>query len=257
MDSYGQKIKNLFKPFFTSTKQENISDKIIEQNNKLLELKKCQAKDIMVVRTNMKVLEENATYDEIVAFYEQHKCSHIPIYQKSLDHIIGILNIKDLLLVKDKEHFSLTTILYEPFFVHEFKKLEELIKIIKKPYVPMIIVIDEYGGTSGLITKENIINELVYYLSDNHYSKDFLELNSKEYLLNGNVKIKYVNDKLQLNLSSEFDTIAGFILSLLGYFPKEKEKIIYDTESIIFYVDEIKNNKIEKIRIMRFNKTSL
>ncbi|MBU3811318.1 MAG: hemolysin family protein [Candidatus Niameybacter stercoravium] len=209
-------------------------------------------KDVMIPRTDMIAVDVNATYDEIIELYKQEQFSRMPVYQESHDNIIGVIYMKDLLLKQfDPKDFIISDFLRDVYFVHEFKRIDELFKEMRSKKIGMAIVVDEYGGTSGIVTLEDLIEEIVGDIDDEYDMTEdsFVKIADKEYLVDGSFRISDFNDELNLDISSnEFDSIGGFIIGLLDRFPDEGEVVVYD--DITFKVEETMNNRINKLRIL-------
>ncbi len=211
-----------------------------------------QAKDVMIPRTDMVAIDINLPYEDIINIFKQEQYSRIPVYEDTIDNIVGILYVKDLLFLENnKDEFLLNKYIREPHFTYEFKSTKELFEEMRTDRIHMVIVLDEYGGTEGIVTIEDLIEEIVGDIED-EYDKEIHEIEvikEDEYLVYGSVKIEDVNELIGTNIESEdFDSIGGFIIGVLGKFPESGEIIEYD--DIKFIVENIKKNKIEKIRIM-------
>lgn len=210
------------------------------------------AKDIMIPRTDMTSLSIDADYEEVRALYKCAPFSRIPIYEDTQDHIVGILHIKDLIINNaNEQNFALSSFLRTPYFIHEFKRIDELLKEMREHKLGIAIVLDEYGGTAGLVTMEDLIEEIVGDIDDEYdtASSDFVKVSDSEYLVDGAFRLSDVNDKLNTNISSdEFDSIGGFVIGLFDRFPDNGEEILY--ENMTFYVEETEHNRINRLRIL-------
>lgn len=208
-------------------------------------------KDVMIPRTDMVAIDIDSTYEEILELYNQEQFSRMPVYQETHDNIIGVLYIKDLLFKRfDHEHFSVKDFLREVYFVHEFKRIDELFKEMRLKKIGMAVVVDEYGGTSGLITMEDLIEEIVGDIDDEYdiTEDNFIKISDSEYLVDGTYRISDFNEKLNLDIiSNEFDSMGGFIIGLLDRFPDECEVVTY--ENLTFVVEDTCNNRINKLKI--------
>ena len=209
-------------------------------------------KDVMIPRTDMVAIDLNATYDDILELYKEEQFSRMPVYEESYDNIVGVIYMKDLLLGKfNHDDFNVQDILREVYFVHEFKRIDELFKELRSKKTGMAIVVDEYGGTAGLVTMEDLIEEIVGDIDDEYdvTENDFIAVSDTEYLVDGTFRISEFNEKLNLDISSnEFDSIGGFIIGLLDRFPDEGEVVEY--EGITFHVEDTHNNRINKLRVL-------
>ena len=253
---------NVTKPFITSDELKtivNVSHEegvLLDEEKEMIcnvfEFGSTSAKDIMVPRTDMIAIERNATYEEILSLYKENTYSRMPIYEDSADNIIGILHIKDLLLNSvNKNEFHIDEFLREPYFVHEFKRTDELFKEMRSHKLGMCIVLDEYGGTAGLVTMEDLIEEIVGDIDDEYdeTGDEIKKINEHEYLIEGSARITEVNELIHLNISSEdFDSIGGFVIGLFDRFPSEGEEITYN--NIKFIVSATSNNRINSLKVI-------
>lgn len=209
------------------------------------------AKDIMVPRTDMIAIDLSATYQDIIALYKEEQFSRMPVYEESYDHIVGILHIKDLILNQiDPENFRMRDFLREPYFVHEFKSNDELFKEMRAEKIGVAIVLDEYGGTAGLVSMEDLVEEIVGDIDDEYDQahQEIVKISDTEYIVEGTSRIPDINENLNLNIISEdFDSIGGFVIGLFDRFPNTGEEIRF--EHLIFKVEETLNNRINQIRI--------
>ena len=210
------------------------------------------AKDIMVPRTDMTAIDQDATYEEILEIYKKDQFSRMPVYAESYDHIIGVLHIKDLILnATNPNNFKLKDYLREAYFIHEFKNNDELFQELREQKVGIAIVLDEYGGTAGLVSMEDLIEEIVGDINDEYdqVQQEIIKVNDHEYLLEGTSRISEINDILNLNIISEdFDSIGGFVIGLFDRFPDAKEEIQF--ENLTFKVEETSNNRINRLRVL-------
>jgi CBS domain containing-hemolysin-like protein len=212
-----------------------------------------QVKDVMVQRVDIIALEQSLTLEETMEIIKNERFSRMPVYTENIDNIVGILNVKDLFFIHSdeyKENFSLEKFMREPSYTFEFKKITELFRDMKKEKNHMAIVLDEYGGTVGIVTIEDLIEEIVGEISD-EYDEDETEVDvikEDEYLVSGSVRIEDINDLIGTSIESEeFDSVGGFIIGQLGRFPEPKEEVEYD--NIKFIIEDIDKNRIKKVRI--------
>ena len=250
------------KPFITTDELKTIvtvshEEGVLEQEEKemiynVFGFGDSYTKDVMIPRTDMIAVDANATYEEIIDLYKQEQFSRMPVYQESHDNIIGVIYMKDLLLKQfSPDEFVMADFLRDVYFVHEFKRIDELFKEMRSKKIGMAIVVDEYGGTSGIVTLEDLIEEIVGDIDDEYDMTEdsFVKVDDKEYLVDGSFRISDFNDELNLNiLSNEFDSIGGFIIGLLDRFPDEGEVVTF--EGITFKVEETMNNRINKLRVI-------
>ncbi|KLU68895.1 MAG: hypothetical protein RHS_5290 [Robinsoniella sp. RHS] len=211
-----------------------------------------QAKDIMVPRVDMVSIDINSTYDEIIDVFEQEKFTRLPVYEESPDNVIGIINVKDLLFCKPSEEFHIRDIMREPYFTYEYKKTSELMVEMRQDSINFTIVLDEYGATAGLITLEDLLEEIVGEIRD-EYDKDEEDLirciNNLEYVIEGSMKLDDVNDALGLDFDSEdYDSIGGYIIERLDHLPQQGEFVVAEN-GIRLVVDAVDKNRIDKVHL--------
>lgn len=211
-----------------------------------------QAKDIMVPRVDMVSIDINSTYDEIIDVFEQEKFTRLPVYEESPDNVIGIINVKDLLFCKPSEEFHIRDIMREPYFTYEYKKTSELMVEMRQDSINFTIVLDEYGATAGLITLEDLLEEIVGEIRD-EYDKDEEDLirciNNREYVIEGSMKLDDVNDALGLDFDSEdYDSIGGYIIERLDHLPQQGEFVVVEN-GIRLVVDAVDKNRIDKVHL--------
>ena len=220
--------------------------------NNVFDLDDHLAKDIMVPRVDMVFLNINATYAETIEVYRDGLFTRLPVYEDTTDNVVGILNVKDLLLYENKEDFHVQNILREPFFTHEYKKTSELMMEMRENSISLAIVLDEYGATVGLITLEDLLEEIVGEIRDEYddYEEDLVKkINDYEYIVEGSSKLEDLNDQIGLNLTSEdYDSIGGIVIELLDRLPQEGESVTTDS-GIRLVVDEVDKNRIDKVHI--------
>ncbi|NLM12159.1 MAG: HlyC/CorC family transporter [Epulopiscium sp.] len=211
-----------------------------------------QAKDVMTPRTDMIAVEINATYDEIIDLFKKEQFSRMPVYEDNTDNIIGILYIKDLFFFEgNKDKFNLRQLIRPPFFTYEFKVTSELFAEMRAKRTPMAIVLDEYGGTAGIVTMEDLVEEIVGDIEDEYDDKDeeIQVIKEDEYIVDGSTRIDFLNEMIGTNIESEdFDSIGGFVIGILGRLPEPGENVEYD--HIKFIVEDIDKNRIEKLRVL-------
>ncbi len=221
--------------------------------NNVFEFGDMQAKEAMVQRLDMVAIDIEDSYDEIIELFKTEKLSRMPVYEETIDDIIGILNIKDIIFLSDEdiENFDIKKYLREPFFTYEFKKITQLLEEMKKDKSQMAIVVDEYGGTAGLITIEDLVEVIVGDIEDEYDEEDdeIQVISSTEFLVEGSTKISDVNEILDIELESEeFDSIGGYIIGYIKHIPEEGEDI--EVDSIRFHIESVDKNRIKKIRIL-------
>jgi len=209
------------------------------------------AKDIMVPRIDMTFIDVNATFSEVIEVFREVKYTRYPVYEETTDNVIGIINIKDLLLTENQKKFCIRDYLREPLYTYEFKKTAELMVELRKTQNNIAIVLDEYGATAGLITLEDMLEEIVGEIRD-EYDEDEEDLirriGPREYVVEAAMKLDDLNDQLGLDLESEdYDSIGGFIIGLLDHLPEEGEEVTHRNLRLV--VDQVDRNRIDKIHL--------
>ena len=220
--------------------------------NNVFQFGDMQAKEAMIQRLDMVAVNIEDSYDEIIELFKSEKLSRLPVYQESIDDIVGILNIKDIIFLSDEEiqNFNIKNYVREAFFTYEFKKITQLLEEMKKEKSQMAIVVDEYGGTAWLLTIEDLVEVIVGDIDDEYdeEEEEIVKVSDNEYLVEGSTKISDVNEQIGINFESdEFDSIGGFIIGYLKRIPEENELI--EVGNVKFSVESIDKNRINKIRI--------
>lgn len=228
--------------------------------NNVFEFGDKKAKDAMINRLEVVSIDQTTSYQEIMELFKEHRFSRIPVYDGTLDSVVGILNIKDIIFLSDdeKENFKLTDFIREAFFTYEYKNLSQLLDEMKSQKAQIAVVFNEYGATSGIITMENVLEEIVGDIEDEYESRDqdIIQLSDTEYLINGSTNISDINEELNLNLYSEnFDSIGGYIIDYLQSFPNVNDVVVID--DLKFVIVDSHKTKINKIRIIKNNTESL
>lgn len=213
------------------------------------------ARDVMVPRIDMIFVEVNATYDELMTIFREEKYTRFPVFEETTDNVIGLLNIKDVFLNGKEEDFSVRKYLRQPIYTYEFKKISDLMLEMRKTDANIVIVLDEYGATAGLITLEDMLEEIVGEIRD-EYDEDeedlVQEISPKEYIVEGSMKLDDLNDRLELSLESEdYDSIGGLVIGLLDHLPEEGEDVVIDQIRLV--VDKVEKNRIDKIHLFLLN----
>lgn len=225
-----------------------------EMINNLFDFGDAQAKEIMIPRIDMTFAKIDNTYDELISIFKEDKFTRLPVYEESTDNVVGIINMKDLLLCEKKEDFSIRTIMREPYFTYEHKNTAELFIEMRKSSISMAIVLDEYGTTAGLITLEDLLEEIVGEIRDEYDTDEedpVFQISDREYLVHGSANLEDLCDELQLNFTSEdYDTIGGYLIGLLDHLPEKNEIIITD-DDVLLRVEKMDKNRIEKIYIKK------
>ncbi|MDD6324006.1 MAG: hemolysin family protein [Lachnospiraceae bacterium] len=212
-----------------------------------------QAKDVMVPRADMVTISDTASYQEIREVFRAEKYTRLPVYQNDRDNIVGILNIKDFFFCDDNAAFDVSHVMYKPYFTYEYKKTSELLLEMQKDSVSIAIVLDEYGASVGMISLEDLLEEIVGEIRDEYDDdeKDWIQkLSDREYRIEGSVKLDDINDALGLSLESEeYDSIGGLIIEKLDHLPTVKESVTTD-DGIQITVEKMDKNRIETVRLL-------
>jgi len=209
------------------------------------------ARDIMIPRIDMTLVDVNATYEELIDIFREEMYTRIPVYEETNDNVIGIINMKDLLLTDNSTDFNIRNFLREPLYTYEYKKTAELMIEMRQTCNNVVIVLDEYGATAGMITLEDLLEEIVGEIRD-EYDEDeeneLVEVAPLEYLVEGSMKLDDLNDRLGLELESEdYDSIAGLIIGLLDRLPEQGEEVVCNNIRLV--VEALDKNRIDKVRM--------
>lgn len=224
-----------------------------EMIKNVFDLGDAKAKDVMVPRVNVVFADVESTYNELIDIFRENKFTRLPVYEETTDNVIGTINMKDLLLYDNTEGFRVREFLREAYFTYEHKNISELLVEMREASYNIAIVLDEYGETAGLITLEDILEEIVGEIHDEYdeYEEDELltKVNDFEYILEGSISLDDLDDRLDLQLESEeYDSLGGFIIENLDRHPEEGDEIT--TESgLRLVVDSLDKNRVEKVHI--------
>ncbi len=217
------------------------------------------AKDVMVPRTDMAFANVELTYNELVQAFSEEKYTRMPVYSETRDNVIGIVNLKDVFFYHgNKEDFNIVDIMREPYFTYEYKKTSELLIEMRRNSISLAIVLDEYGATVGLITIEDLLEEIVGDIRDEYDDdeEDSIQaISENEYLVDGFTKLNEINEALGLELESDdYDSIAGHIIYLLDHLPEEGETVT--DNNVVFTVAAVDKNRVDKVHILLKGKAS-
>jgi len=212
------------------------------------------AKEVMIPRVDMIYVPKDITFEEMVKTVEEHNHSRYPVYDKNIDDIVGIINIQDLFKYWGKENKikTISELIREPYFVPESKKVDELFREMQQRHIHMSIVVDEYGGTAGLVTLEDLLEEIVGEIQDEYETEgaDIEKTPDGEFIALGKADIDELEEMLGMKLSGEgFESIGGMILSVLGKVPRKGD--IIKVKGLAITVLEVEGRKIEKVKIRK------
>ncbi len=251
---------NKDQPFITQEELKTMVDVgeeegVLEEEEKemifnVFEFGDIQVKDVMVQRVDIVALGLDSTYDDVIDIIKEEQFSRIPVYNESIDDIIGIMYVKDLILLNNKDNFKVQDCIREAYYTFEFKKVTELFKEMKKSRNHMAVVLDEYGGTVGIVTIEDLLEEIVGEIEDEYdeLEEEIEVVKEDEYIVDGRIRLDDLSDLIGVKMESEeFDSIGGFVIGQLGRIPEPKEEVSY--ENMRFVVEEIDKNRIKKVRI--------
>jgi putative hemolysin len=214
----------------------------------------------MTHRTDVSGIEINASFDEVKKIVFEEQYTRFPVYEETIDDIIGILHVKDLLQFIEHQqiiNFNLKSLLREPYFVPESKKTDELFRELQKRKVHIAVVIDEYGGTAGIITIEDLIEEIVGNIFDEYdeEEKQIVALNHYTFDVDGSIDLEDLDEECELNLPmdelEDYDTLSGFLTGLLGHIPEDNETVEITYRDIRFKILKAEDKVIEKVRIIK------
>ena len=232
-------------------------DGVIESEEKemiynVFDLGDAKAKDVMVPRVHVTFADVNCTYRELIDIFKEDKFTRLPVYEDTTDNVIGTINMKDLLLFEDKEHFCVRDILREAYFTHEFKNISELLVEMRNASYNIAIVLDEYGETAGLITLEDILEEIVGEIRDEYddNEEDYIrKVNDREYIVEGSLSLDDLNDQLELRLESEdYDSLGGLFIEHLDRLPEIGDEIT-TKDHIRMVIEKMDKNRVELVHI--------
>lgn len=256
---FGKKKTNLSVNQLSQALELTTTEDSTQEEQKILEgivsFGNTDTSQVMSPRIDIFALEFNETFEEILPKIIEKGYSRIPIYNDTIDQIEGVLFVKDLLPYINESSFEWTTLLRKPFFVPENKKLDNLLKDFQEMKSHLAIVVDEYGGTSGLITLEDVIEEIVGDISDEFDDENinYSKIDDKNFLFEGKINLKdfyrilNVDEDLFESNKGEAETLAGFLLEILGVFPKKSQKIIFS--NCVFTIESVDKKRIKQIKV--------
>ena len=226
-----------------------------EMINSIFDFDDKLAKEVMTPRTEVYMI--NIKLPLSIEELLEENYSRIPVYEGDMDNIIGILYLKDFLHEAYQvgfENVDIKKLLHRPYFVPECKNIDQLFKELQKSKNHLAVLIDEYGGFSGIVTIEDLIEEVMGDINDEYDDDDpvIRKIDNDTYIVNGLISIKELNDKLQLNLDEEtedYDTLGGFLINQIDYIPSEPEECMVEYENLVFKIECVKDKRIEMVKI--------
>ncbi len=242
------------------SKEEGVlKDEEQEIINNVFDFGGYDAKDVMTPRTDVVAVPVDATYEQVKEVFLKERFSRLPVYRETTDDIVGILHLKDIAFTDNlTKDFNVENHMRKPFFTYESKPTGELFATMRTKFIPIAVVLDEYGGTSGIVTLEDLIEEIVGDIADEYddEEEDLVLVSENEYVARGDVKIDDVNDAMGIHIQSEdFDSIGGYVMGIMGRIPEKGETIDdnIDETIVTFIVEEVDKNRIERLRMMKNN----
>lgn len=235
----------------------SIEEEEKELINNVFEFNDITVSEVMTHRKNIYGIEESTTIQEFVEELDEYKYSRIPVYEETIDQVRGILYLKDALkYVKSKKVTKIKSIMRTAYFVPETKPINEQLKEFQKNKKQLAIVLDEYGGTAGLVTVEDILEELVGNIFDEYdeVEEDYKKLDENTYLINGSVSIYELKKILKVDIpEGDYDTLSGYLLDEMGRIPDDEEKPIIETRDVTYKIEEYEEKRIIKVKACKNN----
>jgi len=252
---FGERLKNWLSGNDPQPPQH--STEVVEERKNMIEgieeLAETTVKEVMVPRIDVEFVSDSVTLDELKTLIAEQGFSRYPVYTETIDNVVGILYVKDIILQQvDSGVFDVKRCMRKPYFVPETKRLDELLREFKKRRVHIAIAIDEYGGVSGIVSMEDILEVIVGDIQDefdDDEDDDIIEMGQGIYLCDARAAIDEVNERLGLSLpEDDFETLGGFVFEQFGRIPMNQEKVTY--QDMDFVVQEIEGHKINRVKIM-------
>ena len=230
-----------------------IEEEELEMINNVFDLGDAKAKDVMVPGVHVIFADVEATYAELIEIFRENKFTRLPVFEENTDNVIGTINMKDLLLYDNAKAFNIRDFLREAYFTHEHKNISELLVEMRQAALNIAIVLNEYGETAGIITLEDILEEIVGEIHDEYDTNEeeeiFKKVNEYEFIVEGSTNLDDLNDRVELNLESEdYDSLGGYIIEKLDHLPDEKDEVVLEN-GVRIVVDTLDKNRIEKVHI--------
>ena len=231
-----------------------------EMINNVFELNDTAVSEIMVPRKDIYAVDMNLSISKVIEEItsdDDFRYSRIPVYEEDIDYIKGIVYIKDILLSTKNKNVKIKNLIKEAYYVPETKPVNELFEELRKNRKQIAIVVDEYGGTAGLVTMEDILEEIVGEIYDEYdeVEKIFEKIDENTYIINGSMGVSEVEKLLEIKIpEGDYDTISGYLIEELGRIPDEKEKPVIETEDVIYKVQKIEDKRIVKIKACKIKK---
>ena len=230
-----------------------IGDEEKEFIHKMFELTDAAVKEVMIPRIDMEMVDVNWPYEKLLEVFRQERHTRMPVYEENSDNIIGIINMKDLLLMDRDTPFSIRDYLRDAYFTYERKNAADLLDEMRGDSINITIVLDEYGAVAGMVTLEDLLEELVGEIRDEYDANeedDLICLGEREYQVQGSMNLEDLCQELHLNFVSEdYDTIGGYLTGLLDHFPEAGETYI-TSDGVILRVDEADKKRVARVHLI-------
>ena len=209
----------------------------------------------MVPRRDVVTIDINEPFEELIDEILETRHNRIPVYEENIDNIIGVLHVKDVMIELRKnspEQMNIREMLHEPFFVPETKEADELFRTMQASRRHMAILVDEYGGFSGIVTIEDLVEEIMGDINEEYEEviPEIEPISEDDYRLDGGLLIDDLNEELDLKLETEnYDTLSGYLIEKLGHIPAKDDRDVIEEGNLIFTVEEVKDNRISRVRL--------
>lgn len=223
-----------------------------EMIHNIFEFNDITVSEVMTHRTDVYAIEIDSEINDIIKELDDYKYSRIPVYEETIDNIKGVLFVKDLLkYLHGKKTIKIKNIMREAYFVSENKPINELFKNLQKNKMQMAIVVDEYGGTAGIVTMEDLLEEIVGNIFDEYddFENDYTKIDDNTFLINGSVSINDLKKILKIDLpEGDYETLSGYLIDLLGRLPKDNETPIIETKQVNYKIEKSEDKRIVLVK---------
>lgn len=223
-----------------------------EMIHNIFEFNDITVSEVMTHRTDVYAIEIDSEINDIIKELDDYKYSRIPVYEETIDNIKGVLFVKDLLkYLHGKKAIKIKNIMREAYFVSENKPINELFKNLQKNKMQMAIVVDEYGGTAGIVTMEDLLEEIVGNIFDEYddFENDYTKIDDNTFLINGSVSINDLKKILKIDLpEGDYETLSGYLINLLGRLPKDNETPIIETKQVNYKIEKSEDKRIVLVK---------
>lgn len=223
-----------------------------EMIHNIFEFNDITVSEVMTHRTDVYAIEIDSDINDIIKELDDYKYSRIPVYEETIDNIKGVLFVKDLLkYLHGKKAIKIKNIMREAYFVSENKPINELFKNLQKNKMQMAIVVDEYGGTAGIVTMEDLLEEIVGNIFDEYddFENDYTKIDDNTFLINGSVSINDLKKILKIDLpEGDYETLSGYLINLLGRLPKDNETPIIETKQVNYKIEKSEDKRIVLVK---------